>query len=173
MISVMSSMLNLSPAEVKNLLKGESHSKPQPHKNQNFNKYKDRPKHPSEKYISSLKNIENDKFGILSKIKTLKKSILDAFNTIDNVTVSYSTKYPMLIFSYKENKNKGDLKYKHLREILKEVSNLRQKRDLLDDIFGRIYSRVDPKFKGLVVFALEKAEEIHLRFTRKELMNES
>lgn len=87
--------------------------------------------------------------------------------------MSYSTKYPMLIFSYKENKNKGDLKYKHLREIMKEVSNLRQKRDLLDDIFGRIYSRVDPKFKGLVVFALEKAEEIHLRFTRKELMNES
>ena len=63
----------------------------------------------------------------------------------------------MLIVSYYEGKMKQFKKYKHMREILKEVPSLKTKVDLFDDIFSRIYSRVDPTYYSLVVFALQKA----------------
>jgi hypothetical protein len=64
----------------------------------------------------------------------------------------------MLIFSYYEDRRRQNYRYKHLREVMKEVPSLKRKVMLFDDIFGRVYERVDCKYFCLVVFALEKAE---------------
>ena len=56
--------------------------------------------------------------------------------------------------------------------MLKEIPALRQKIGLFDDIFGRVYFRVDYKFYCLVVFALKKAEDVRIKVTEKDFFNE-
>ncbi len=151
-------MFNLSLSEVNSIAQTEK-------KNQKNFKFDKRefprlshgPKNACEKYMSNIKLIDGDHLGMESKIKKLKKVIIQHLKNIEDVKVYYSTVYPMLIFSYKEGRSK-EVKFKHLREVMKEVPSLRGKVSLFDDIFGRIYDRVDCKYYCLVVFALEKAE---------------
>ena len=79
----------------------------------------------------------------------------------------------MIIFSFSEGPYKATKKYKHLREILKEIPSLRKKMEIFDDIFGRLYSRVDYKYHCLVEFALIKASEVRIKITAKDLLEES
>jgi hypothetical protein len=104
--------------------------------------------------MDSLETIKNDNFGILGKVKKIKKMIISKMEQVEDVTVYYSTIYPMLIVSYTEGRHKEFKKYKHMREILKEVPSLKPKLELFDDIFSRLYSRVDPRYYSLIEFAL-------------------
>lgn len=57
--------------------------------------------------------------------------------------------------------------------MLREIPALRKKKDLFDDIFGRIYRRVDYKYHELGVFALKRAEEVKMKTVLKDILDES
>ena len=44
-----------------------------------------------------------------------------------DVTVYYSTDYPMIVVSYTEGQHKLFKKYKHMRDILREVPGMNKK----------------------------------------------
>ena len=115
------------------------------------------------KYIPKIKILEVDKIGTFDSLKKLKKIILDRCKEWKNPNIYYSTEYPMLLFSFLDEKNQNCIK--HIVEMIKEIPTLRYKGRMFDDIFGRLYERVDNKYHSLVCFALERVKETGLKTT--------
>lgn len=74
------------------------------------------------------------------KLNRLKRAIQGKLKNISKLQIKCSTIYPMLIFSYYSH---GLYYYKTLRNIIAEVPSIKSVRNLIDDILGRIYERVD------------------------------
>lgn len=111
--------------------------------------------------------------GIAEKTKKLKKAIFKGYKKVYELNIYYSSTYPILIFSFYDNYTKKDLKYKHLKDVMKDIVSLRKKVSLFDDIFGRVYRRVEEKYYALTVFAVAKAEEQKIKILESDLLNYS
>ena len=80
-----------------------------------------------EKIIKNLKVINNDNHGILSKIKKLKRMIINKMQKVEDVEVYYSEQTPLLMFSYSIGRHKHFKNYKNMRQMLKEVPQMSKK----------------------------------------------
>ena len=65
--------------------------------------------------MTNIKEIQNDSFGILNKIKKMKKMIRNKLEYAEEVNIHYSTAYPMLIVSYYAGNMKLYRSHHHLR----------------------------------------------------------
>lgn len=57
--------------------------------------------------------------------------------------------------------------------MLKKVPALKHKKTLFDDIFGRLYDRVDAKYSCLLEFAAAKCKELKINFNKVSCVNQS
>ena len=119
--------------------------------------------------MDGLTKIENDLFGMANKVKKIKKIIVYKYENARDVTLYYSTTFPMIVAVFYE---KNVRKQMFMKNFLKKLPLIETKIGVFDDVFGRIYSRVDPRYYCLVSFALRKANISSLKTTQRSLMHE-
>lgn len=78
-----------------------------------------------------------------------------------NFRIFGSKIYPTIFFEYQKKPtylSTFPKEVKHLRWIFREMPHLRKKRGIFEDIFGKVYTKMDKKYLNLINIALLKAQ---------------